>query len=338
MEKKVTIKDVAKHAGVTAAVVSRVFNNDETLNIKEETRAAVFEAIKTLDYRPNSIARSLRTSTSNAVGVLVPDIMNPFFTEIIKGIQIASKLSDFSIVLCDTSDNPEDEKRYIDVLRSQLVDGIILGSSYVEDDVIDTLTHSDMKYVMLNRASSNSPAPYVKTNDTKGLMLAVQHLVELGHKKIAHLTGPLYADTALRRLEGYRKALKQYGIEYNSKYIVETKFDEESGYEACKELLKLDERPTAICAANDLVAIGAMRAISEAGLRVPDDISIVGYNDIWVASRLAPPLTTIHTPLLEMGQLSFQMLMDCINEKDDVQEKIVLEPFLVIRESTMKLQ
>ncbi|WP_302762202.1 LacI family DNA-binding transcriptional regulator [Christensenella hongkongensis] len=333
-KKRITIKDVAMKAGVTSAVVSRVFNKDKTLNIREETRRAVDQAILELNYAPNSVARSLRMHSSNMIGVVIADVMNPFFTEIVKGIQLAAREAGYGIVLCDTGDNPEEEKEYIRILQSQFVEGIILGSSYVEDDVVRVFEKSDIKYVMVNRASANASAPYVRTNDIGGMMDMVEHLVQMGHTKIAHLSGPLFVDTAIRRLEGYRKGLKKAGIEYNSGYVLETKYDEESGYRACKELLKLEERPTAICAGNDMVAIGAMRAIKSEGLSIPEDISVAGYNDIWVAPLLAPSLTTMNTPLLEMGGITFRMLRDSIKGDLDVQKKITLEPELVVREST----
>jgi len=166
----------------------------------------------------------------------------------------------------------------------------------------------------------------------------VEHLIALGHTRIAHLSGPLYADTALRRLEGYRLALLNRGIEYNPKYVIETKYDEISGYSACKELLKTDDKPTAICAANDLVAIGAMQAINEAGLNIPRDISLVGYNDIWVASKLNPPLTTIQTPLIEMGEKAFAILLNLFKEdqNSDFERHVTIDANLIVRGSTAR--
>ena len=190
-KKRITIKDVAMKAGVTSAVVSRVFNKDKTLNIREETRRAVDQAILELNYAPNSVARSLRMHSSNMIGVVIADVMNPFFTEIVKGIQLAAREAGYGIVLCDTGDNPEEEKEYIRILQSQFVEGIILGSSYVEDDVVRVFEKSDIKYVMVNRASANASAPYVRTNDIGGMMDMVEHLVQMGHTKIAHLSGPL---------------------------------------------------------------------------------------------------------------------------------------------------
>ena len=336
-KKRTTIKDVAEFVGVTPAVVSRVFNRDETLNIKEETRQAVLDAIKELNYVPNSVARSLRTHTTNTIGVLISDITNPFYTEVVKGIQSVAFSSGYTVVLCDTTDNSEEERKHIKKLSAQFVDGIILGSSYVEDDVVDLLEDLHIKYVMVNRGSENSKAPYVKSDDIDGMAAAMDYLLSSGHTKIAHLSGPLYAETAIRRLTGYRKALLEAGIPYNSQYVVETMFDEASGYQACKQLLACDERPTAICAANDMIAIGAMNAVKEAGLSVPEDISVIGYNDIWVASKLSPPLTTVRCNMHDMGVKAFELLVDIINNKPEVEHKLILPTQLEIRESVKNI-
>jgi DNA-binding LacI/PurR family transcriptional regulator len=333
-QKKVTIKDVAKLAGVTPAVVSRVSNNDTTLNIREETRIKVLRAINELNYKPNAIARSLRKRSMKTIGMLITDIINPFYSQIIKGVQSAANKEDYCIILCDTNDEPEAEKKYIELLNAHFVDGIILGSSYIEDNVVDMIERLGIKYVMVNRGSSNSNAPYVKADDEGGMVKAVNYLIGLGHKKIAYLSGPLYAETAVRRLTGYRKALHEAEIQYNSGYVIEGAFDELSGYKTCKELLKNKDLPTAICCCNDLMAIGAMRAIKEAGLSVPDDISLVGCNGIWITSILATPLTTINYPLFEMGRQAFKVLMGIINKDNSIDYHVTLPSELVVREST----
>ena len=335
-KKKPTIRDVAKLAGVTPAVVSRVFNNDENLNIKAETRANVLDAIKRLEYKPNIVARSLRTHSMNTIGMLIADIINPFYSQMIKGVQEEAKKAGYGLILCDTNDDPLSEKRYIETLHAQFVDGVILGSSYIEDDVVELIEGLGMNSVMVNRGSLNSSAPYVKTNEVEGMILAVNHLIRLGHTKIAYICGPLYVETAARRLTGYRKALKNAGIAYNPKHVIEATFDEESGYKACKELLKTNDRPTAICTGNDLMAIGAMRVIKEAGLRIPEDISLVGYNNIWVTSLLSPPLTTVEAPLSEIGREAFKVLLGLITSNKNINYHVTLPNKLIVRESTAR--
>ena len=336
--KKVTIKDVARLAGVTPAVVSRVSNNDMTLSIREETRLNVLRAIKELHYKPNAVARSLRTHSMNAIGMLITDINNPFYAQIIKGVQTAANEANYFTILCDTNDDPEAEKKYIEILHSHFVDGIILSSSYIEDNVVDMIESLGIKYVMVNRGTTNSSAPYVKTDEIGGMLKAIDHLLELGHKKIAYISGPLYAESAIRRMTGYRKALREADLPYNPSYVIETEFNEQSGYEACKEILNNKDLPTAICCCNDLMAIGAMRAIQEAKLSVPNDISVVGCNNIWVTSFLATPLTTINNPLYEMGKKAFEILLGVINGEDNINYQVILPADLVIRKSTAMLR
>ncbi|MDR2143350.1 MAG: LacI family transcriptional regulator, partial [Treponema sp.] len=205
--RKTTIRDVAKHADVTPAVVSRVFNNDVTLSIKQETREVVQRAINELDYRPNFVARSLRLHTTHTLGVVISDILNPFFTEITKGIQQAAAAAGYSILLCGTEDDASEVKRHIDVLNSHMVGGMILGAGHISAAEIDLLERVNMKYVMLNRITSSSNAPYVRCDDYSSFAGITKHIIGLGHTKIGHLSGPLYADTAIRRLQGYRMAL-----------------------------------------------------------------------------------------------------------------------------------
>ncbi|MGI6161499.1 MAG: LacI family DNA-binding transcriptional regulator [Christensenellales bacterium] len=329
-----TIKDVAFMAGVTPAIVSRVFNNDAKLNIKEETRAKVLDAIEKLQYRPNPMARSLRTNSNKTIGVLISDINNPFYSEIIKGVQMAAREHDYCIILGDTSDTPHEERRFIENLQSQFVDGIILSSVYIEDDVVELLEERGTHYVMVNRGSTNSTAPHVRTNEDEGMIAAVNHVIELGHTKIACIHGPLYADTAVRRLQGFRKALKDADIEYNPEYVAEGRFDENSGYLAGKKLLTLDDPPSAICSCNDLMAIGVMRAAQELGLCIPEDFSLVGFNNIWITDILAVPLTTVETPLIDMGKEAFRALMALIKGEEITKTTITLPIKLIVREST----
>lgn len=334
---RITIKDVAKLAGVTPAVVSRVFNNDETLNIKDETRQKVLKAMSDLNYKPNTVARSLRTRSVNTIGMIISDINNPFYTSIICGVQNAAEKAGYCMILCDTHDDDMTEMKYISMLKEQFVKGIILSSTFVMDSIIKELREQDIKYVMVNRMTTESDAPYIRTDDIRGEMNAVRYLIGLGHTRIAHISGPFYADTSIKRIQGYTRALVEGGIKYDNKYLVEaSRFEEKEGYEACKRLLERDDikRPTAITTGNDLLAIGATHAIQEAGLKIPDDISLVGYNDIWMCEHLNPPLTTVHSPLFEMGRKAFEVLHAMLNGEDEkVESSNIFSAELVIRES-----
>jgi DNA-binding LacI/PurR family transcriptional regulator len=331
------MKDVAKKAGVTPSIVSRVINNDTKLSIKDETRTRILNAIEELEYRPNVVARSLRLKTTATIAMIVPDITNPFFPELIRGAQKAANEKGFSLILIDTEEDHAREKEYIEILAEKLVDGILLASVYIEDETIDLIHKYNIPYVLVNRTTRNVEGSSVVVDDAYGAALAVEHLVEQGHRKIAHISGLLYTETGLGRLEGYRKILNEHGIAFSSEYIVESKYDEEGGYKAMKKLLSLEKLPTAVFAANDLIAIGAITAMSEQGLKVPDHISIVGFNDIWLAQKVHPPLTTVRFPLYDMGHIASEILIKKIQEVPVEEDKVVLKPELITRQSVRKL-
>jgi LacI family transcriptional regulator len=330
----ITIKDVAERAGVHASTVSRVINNNQRSSIREKTRLKILEAIRELGYRPNSIARNLRLKTSDAIGMLIPDITNPLFPEVIKGVESLASENDLSITLCNTDDNPEKELKIIRFLLGRMVDGFLLASVHMRDETIEEVDKSGLPYVMVNRGNRKDAGARVVPDNAAGARLAVQHLVSLGHKKIAHIAGFLYTDTGIERLEGYRKTLNLANIPFNPDYMVETGYKEADGYKAMSKMLRLADRPTAVFAANDLLAMGAILAIHEKGLRVPEDISVVGFDDIWVADRITPALTTVKIPLYKMGYLAMSMLLNKMKDIPVEQERILLEPSLVVRRST----
>lgn len=334
---RITIKDVADLVGVNPSTVSRVINGDSSLYIREETRNRILEAIKEMGYRPNPIARSLRLKTSDAIGLLIPDITNPLFPEVIKGAEKAASEKGLSLILCNTDENKIKEKAHIRFLIDRRVDGILLFSSRIEDETIAEVENSGIPFVLVNRGSRSNTGSYVVVDNARGAQLATQHLIQLGHRRIAHISGFLYTETGLERLEGFRKSLNAAGLPFDSEYMVEAGFAEQKGYCAMLKLLSLAKPPTAVFAANDLVAMGAMSAIFAKGLRVPEDISIVGFNDIWVAGRITPALTTIRVPLNKMGYMALQMIADKIKKSRGNTDRIILEPDLVIRFSTQQI-
>jgi LacI family transcriptional regulator len=335
---RITIKDVAERAGVDPSTVSRVINNDRGLSVRKETSLRILEVIKELGYQPNSIARNLRRQTSDAVGMLIPDIINPLFPEIIKGIESSASAKDLSVILCNTDDDPEKELKMIRFLLGRMVDGFLLASVHMRDETIAEVEKSGIPYVLVNRGNRKGSGAYVVADNAAGARLAVQHLIDLGHKRIAHIAGFLYTDTGIERLEGYRKVLNGANIPFNPEYMVETGYKEAEGYKAMSKMLRLPDRPTAVFAANDLLAMGAMLAINEKGLRVPEDISVVGFDDIWVAERITPALTTVKVSLYEMGRLAMDILFNKMKGFPLEQERIVLESSLVIRHSTAEVK
>jgi len=329
-----TIKDVAELAGVHPSTVSRVINNDS--RISDKTKEKVILIIKKLGYTPNAIARGLKTKRTYTLGILIPDITNPFFAEIARGVEDAANKNNFNVILCNTDDKLKKERTYLQILRGKRVDGLILGTAHVNDKSILELEREKFPYILVSRNIEGLDKNCIIVDDVEGGMMASEYLIKLGHRRIAHITGPLKTRSALNRLKGYKLALKKYEIEYRGELVGEGDFKIKGGYQVMKRFLKLAEPPTAIFAANDLLALGAMQAIQKKNFHVPEDFSVVGFNDIELASFVYPPLTTIRQPMLEMGESAVRMLLRIIEEGEFNQRKIVLKPKLIIRESCKK--
>jgi len=330
-----TIKDVAELAGVHPSTVSRVINDDS--RISEKTREKVFLIIKKLGYTPNAIARGLKTKRTHTLGMLIPDITNPFFAEIARGVEDAANKNDFNIILCNTDDRLKKERTYLEILRGKRVDGLILGTAHIKDKSILELEKNNFPYILVSRNIEGLDKNCVIVDDEAGGIMAAEYLIKLGHRRIAHITGPLKTRSALNRLKGYKLTLKKHEIEYEDELVGEGDFRIKGGYQVMKRFLKLAEPPTAIFAANDLLALGAMQAIQKKNFHIPEDFSVIGFNDIELASFVYPALTTIRQPMLEMGALAVKMLLRIIEEGEFNQRKIVLKPKLIIRESCKKI-
>lgn len=329
-----TIKDVAKLAKVSPAIVSRIINEDDTLSIRKETEERVRAAIKQLGYRPNLMARALRVKETRVIAMVIADISNPYFPELVKGAQKAATERDFILTLFDTEEDIENEKKFIEVISDRQMDGIILTSVYIEDEIIRFVNKSGMPYVLIQRMADNANGLCVKVDDVRGSSMAVQHLVDYGHTRIANICGLLYTDPGINRLEGYRKTLEKNNIDYNSDYVMESDFTEAGGYTAMKKILALPNPPSAVVVANDLMALGAMEAVKDSGMSIPDDISLAGFDDIWVARKTNPTLTTIRADLYNMGYVACKLLIKKILGERIENENIIIDVGLVVREST----
>jgi DNA-binding LacI/PurR family transcriptional regulator len=325
------LKDIAQQAGVDPSTVSRVLNGD-AISVRPETRARILQAAEQLDYVPNAMARSLRTRRSRTLGLLVPDISNPFFPEVIYGAEGAARRAGYHVIVGNTDETFERELEYVEVLRAQRVDGIILATAFTEDRLVPVLARKRVPFVLVNRAVSGT-THYVAVDDRALAAMAVRHLADLGHRRIAHITGPLFTATGIGRFHGYRQALNDLGLPFHTQYVREGNFRLESGYQEARALLHLDEPPTAVFAANDLVALGVMEAARDAGLDVPAELSVVGVNDIPLVSHLTPPLTTIHVPTREMGEASVEMLLGLLEGRYP-SAPTILPVSLVVRGST----
>ncbi len=330
-----TIKDVANLAGVHPSTVSRVINNDS--RISEKTKNKVLLIIKKLGYTPNAIARGLKTKRTNTLGMLIPDITNPFFAEIARGVEDAANKNNFNVILCNTDDKLKKERTYLEILRGKRVDGLILGTAHIRDKSILELEKKKFPYILVSRNIEGLDKNCVIVDDVAGGIIVTEYLIKLGHRRIAHITGPLKTRSALNRLKGYKLALKKYEIEYRDELAGQGDFRIKGGYQVMKRFLKLPEPPTAIFAANDLLALGAIQVILKKKYHIPEDFCIIGFDDIRLASFVYPPLTTIRQPMLEMGAIAVKMLLKIIEEGEFNQRKIVLKPKLIIRESCKKI-
>src|SRR5215216_937076 len=327
-----TIREVAESAGVSYATVSHVINN--TRLVSPETRDRVLAAMSALNYRPNALARSLRQGKTNTIGLVLPDSANPFFAEISRSIEDAAFKKGYSVFLCNTELDTQRELFYVDVLSKKQVDGIIFVAAGDQADSLDFLIRRSMPMVMIDRNVPNVKSDAVLTDHQLGGYLATCHLLELGHTRIACIAGPSTITPSAERIIGYRKALEEAGLSYQEELILRGDYHAQSGMELTHLILKMNPRPTAIFALNDLMALGALRAAAEDGYSVPKDLAVVGYDDLEIAHFTNPPLTTIAQPKKESGAQAIYQLVDSMARKNRLPCRLVLPPELLIRRST----
>lgn len=330
----ITIKDIAKKANVSATTVSRVINNKP--DVSESTKKKIQKLIKENNYKPNDIARGLVLKKTKTIGLIVPDISNPFFPEIIKGVEHETKDAGYSVIICDTDNQIKQEKSSIDLLLSKQVDGIIMSLSNDSVRDLKSLKESKLSIVQLDRNIPELSYPMVSVDNKLSAYKATKHLIALGHTEIGHVTGELHTKPAQDRLEGYKKALKDSNLSCNKDLIIEGKYSKKSGYEAMVKMIK-NKMPTAVFFANDLMALGAYEALDEYNIKIPDDISIIGHDDIDVSSLIQPKLTTMRQPKNELGKIAAEILIGLIENNNTASEDVILNTELVNRQSTQKL-
>ncbi len=324
------IKDVAKRANVSTATVSRVLANNYP--VSKKTRKKVLKAVKELDYHPNVSARSLRKKETKTIVVLLNDFSNPYFSEIVKGIEDVAIDKGYYILIGTTENLVEREKNYINLLKQQGADGVIFLTTLSKPSIYrDLAKEKPVIFASANLGHVNIPTVSVDyINSAKKI---VQHLINLGHEDIGIITGHLQSNISMNRLEGYKNALRQNNIRINEELIIEGDFKIEGGYRATIKLLKMKKRPSAIFASNDEMAVGAIRAVKSMGIKVPNDIAIAGFDNIPLASLVEPKITTIHQPRFDIGKISMQLMVDILNGRKVDKYEIILEDKLVIRES-----
>lgn len=326
--RRATIHDVARYAGVSPATVSRVLNHSSH-PVSEQGRRCVLAAARKLAYIPNLLARSLLTQETAAIGVLIPDVSNPYYAEVLRGIEDAVVPAGRTVILCNTDRQPEKQRLYLRALMERRVDGIIVaGGTFGRADTAITGRHLPVVIIGRHRAR----LPSVRIDNVAAAVMATAHLLGLGHRRIACLAGPSVSLTAADRVEGYRRALQAAGVAPTPDLVIEAGFTPAGALAAVRRLLALDPPPTAIVASNDQVAIGAIRALHEAGVWVPEDVSVMGFDDTPLASYTMPSLTTVAVPTHGLGRTAVELLDSLMRGK--AASSVVLPCTLRVREST----
>ncbi len=326
-----TLQDVAKLAGVSPMTVSRVINDSGYVH--EKTRERVQRAIAELDYVPNALARSLRFKQTKTLALVISDITNPFFTTLARGVEDAASERSFSVIFCNTDESPDKETEYLNVVIQKQVDGVLLVPAFSSLESIKFLQDCGVPFVVLDRRVPELDVDIVRCDSEQGAYQLTRHLLELGHRRIAALSGPRQVTTAADRVTGYRRALVEAGLEAQAiEHYGE--YTARSGYVLAKHVLETAQ-PTALFAANNFIVIGALRALKEANLRVPEDISVVAFDDLLEVIGLEPFLTVVRQPAYEIGRRATSLLLDRLSgaELGEPQE-IILPTQLMIRQST----
>ena len=338
MKMKTTIKDIAKAAGVSQTTVSFVLN-DHSKTISEATKIKVRRAVEELNYQPNHAAISLVTRKTKTIGLIIPNIGNPFFAELALSIEECVSKQGYNLILCNTNERYQKDIDYLKLLSARRVDGLLIAISPTKDKeeetkIIDTINHLDLPVVAIDRWLTGMNCNRVSIDHRLGAQLATNYLINLGHRQIATITGPLSVYTGRRRLTGFKEALEAHSIPVNEKLIIEGDYSFNSGYQSGLKVLK--EHPTAVFVANDMMAFGLLKAAKEMNISIPNDLSIVGFDNLLMSSLIEPQLTTINQPIDELGEKVCEMLFDLIKGSHEITEDIKLKPNLVIRSTTKK--
>jgi len=329
-----TMKRIAGELGVSITTVSKVLNNHD--DISEATRTRVLAKVEELGYRPNAVARSLSLRRTHTLGIVIPDLMHSFFVEIIAGIEPVASVRGYGLLLCSSGEDAGKERAELEMLRGRQVDGIVLASANASGntDMLLQLTRQKTSLVMIDRDDHPSVKCHrVLTDDEQVGVLATAHLLDRGRRAIAHISGPPIVH-ARRREKGWRDTLKARGIKAADEWLVSGGFMESDGYRAMKRLLTVRPKIDAVFAANDPSAIGALKAIWEAGLRAPDDIAVVGVGDIALGDLLRVPLTTVGWSRRDQGRHAAELLLGSLEGEVDRPQRVVIPPRLIVRESS----
>jgi LacI family transcriptional regulator len=328
-----TIRDVAKRAGVAPTTVSRVINNSGY--VSKETRQRVESAIAELGYVPNTLARSLRFKKTNTLALVVPDITNPFWTTVARGVEDAASDRDFNVILCNTDESEAEQEKYLTVLLQKQIDGILLAPARSTAEPVELIQRQGVPVVVLDRRVPCALVDMVRCDSELGAYRLVRHLLTLGHRRIAILTGPQGVSTAEDRVVGYQKALGEMDLDANSDLVYCGEFTQASGYEMTQQALTATPRPTALFAANNFIAMGSLKALRDAGLQVPEDMTLVSFDDLPPAFNIDPFLTVTAQPAYEMGHQATELLLARLSGLVPTQaQEVVLPTETFVRRSS----
>jgi LacI family transcriptional regulator len=330
-----TLRDVANAAGVHPATASRALNIETRGQVNAETARRVMKVAKSLGYRPNPIARGLKTAKSGTVGLVIPDLTNPLFPPIVRGIEAVLEPAGYSCLIVNTDNDPKRERQQIESLRSRQVEGLIVAAALLDHPLLAQLRREGVLMVMVNRRPEGVDVPSITPDDTTGVELAVRHLAALGHRRIVHLAGPPTTSTGLVRARAFRSAVRDLGIDTDPELMTTcTRWSEDAGAAALRALLDRGTTFTAVVAGNDLIALGCYDVFAERGIDCPRDISVVGFNNMPFLDKLRPPLTTVAIPHQQIGAEAARLLLDAVVDPDRPSRSVLLPLHLVVRGST----
>lgn len=332
-----TLRDVAREADVSVSTVSRVFNEPD--KVKDDTRIRVQHAVEALDYRPSRVARRLRLENGLAhmLGLVLPDIQNPFFADVARGVEDVAQENGYTVIVNNSDEDLARQKLCLETLRTESVDGVIVPPVREVDSDIEALVASGIPVVCVDRRMKTIAYDTIVSDNVQGAYEAVSHLIAHGHRRIGLIGGIPWLSTSKERRGGYELALAEHGIELNAALIHEGDSRQESGRSMAEQLLNLDDPPTAIFSGNNLMTLGALEAIHLRGRRIPEDISIVAYDDVPWALALNPPLTAVRQPGHEMGRRAAEMLLQRISEPNRSPTLVTLQPKLIVRKSVARV-
>jgi LacI family transcriptional regulator len=332
----VTLKDIARRVGASVTTVSRALGGYD--DVADETRQRILQAAREMGYRPHTIAQSLQRQRTNTVGFIIPTagprFSDPYFIEILTGIGNEAAEHEFDLLVSTRAPGAQEQEAYERMVGSRRVDGLLVVRTRCHDERITYLMESGFPFVAFGRSDLDLDFPYVDVDGTKGLDEATQYLVDLGHRRIAYVSAPLNLMFAYYRLAGYKRALERNGLPVQEEWIASGHLTQEDGYREGSKLLDLEPAPTAIITANDLMALGVISAAQERRLTVGRDLAVIGFDNTPLAEHSHPPLTTVHQPIYDIGKMICRTLIQLIRNENPVQHQVMLEPTLVIRESS----